>query len=201
MAVTTLAGAVVGALVGSLGTYILQSQRRIRQQQNQIDNLRNSLLAELSNMDDLIPSDYDGENDTVPIGMSIPSNVYESNSQNLSMLKHRETDTVIRFYSGALKIQKMTEEAADILSDEDASPEDIIQERGGKDNIRQEWIRCVVTLLENSDNYPDAIKFEGREINPDSDIGFKDLWVFLNHEAISDRGMQAEPIVSDVGVN
>lgn len=109
MVVTTLAGAVVGALVGSLGTYILQGQRRIRQQQNEIDNLRNSLLAELSNMDDLLPSDYDGKIDTVPIGMSIPSNIYLSNTQNLSILTQHETNAVIRFYSGALKLQKMSE--------------------------------------------------------------------------------------------
>ena len=194
MVITTLAGAIVGAVVGSLGTYILQEWRRKKQEKQEIKDLRNSLLAELSTMDDLLPRDYDGRDDTLPIGMSIPSNVYESNSSRLSILSQKETDCVIRFYSGALKFQKMTEEATEVLLTDDRSLEDIIRERGAKGKIQQEWIRCVVTLLENSDEYPDAIRFEGRRIEPQESIGFKDLWIFMNRGGISDKGMEADPV-------
>ena len=196
MVVTSLAGAILGAIVGALGTYMLQGWRRKKQEKKEIKNLRNSLLAELSNMDDLLPSDYDQRGDTLPIGMSIPSNVFESNSGRLSILSQTETDRVIRFYSGALKFQKMIEESMHLFQNNDASPDDIVEERGGKDKIQQEWVRCVLILLENSDEYPDAIQFEGRRIEPDQDIGVRELWIFLNHEGISERGMEAEPVVS-----
>jgi hypothetical protein len=88
----------------------------------------------------------------------------------------------------------MIEESTDFLQSEDTSPEDIVKKRGGKNKIQEEWIRCVVLLLENSDAYPDAIQFEGRQIEPDDNINIRDLWIFLNYNGISDKGMEAEPI-------
>lgn len=194
MVVATLTGAVVGAIVGSLGTYLLQEKRRKREATERTNNLRNSLLAELSCMDDLLLEGHDDRDNVVQIGMSIPSNVYESNSNALSILKDEETERVIRFYSGALKYQKMVEDKADLLSGEGKSPDQFMKKRGGKDKIQDEWIRCVVSLLEHSNNYPDAIRFEGRRIEPDFDIRFKDLWIYLNYEGVQDKGMTVEPI-------
>lgn len=196
MVVGTLSGAILGAIAGSLGTYLLQEHRRKKQEKEEVENLRNSLLAELSCMDDLLSEDHDDRDDIVQIGMSIPSNVFESNSSTLSILESKETERVIRFYSGALKYQKMVEELTDLLADGDKSPENILKKRGGKEKIQDEWIRCVVSLLEHSDGYPESIQFEGREIEPNEDIGFEDLWIFLNYDGISDKGMDAEPVRS-----
>lgn len=194
MIVTTLAGAVVGALIGSVGTHLLQVRRQREQENQKIVDLRNSLLAELSCMDDLLRSDYDDTDDAFPVGMAIPSEIFESNSGHLSILTQKETERVIRFYSGALKYQKMVEEATNLFLNSNKSPEDILEERKTKPRIREEWIRCVNALLEESDTYPDAIEFEGRKIEPHEDVLFEDLWIFLNHAGINEKGMQAEPI-------
>jgi hypothetical protein len=193
MVVGTLAGAAVGAIFGSLGTHILQIRRERKQEQQEISNLRDSLIAELSCMDELLQSGYDDSDNAVVVGMSIPSGVYESNSNRLSILTQEEVEKVIRFYSAALKYQKMVEEKAELFM-EGASEEDIQKERSAKSRIREEWVRCVVALLEESATYPDAITFEGRRIAPHKEMQFEDLWIFLNHVGISEKGMEAEPI-------
>ena len=199
VAVTTLVGAISGALVGSLGTYILQGRRRKKQHQKEIEELRDSLLAELSTMDDLRRTDQESRDDILSVGMYIPSNVYGSNTQKLSILTRAETDAIIRFYSGALKYQKSVEETANVVLNGDISIDEIIKEHDEKDKFRQEWVRCVMVLLENSDTYPDVIQFEGEKIEPNSsdNISFEKLWVFLNHEGISDKGMEVKQIVND----
>jgi len=198
MVVTTLAGAAVGAILGSIGTHLFQIRRQNERQREKISNLRNSLLAELSCMDELLRSEHDDNPETLPIGMSIPSEVYKSNSGQLSLLTQRETEAVIRFYSGALKYQKMIEEATDVLLDDgdrdDEPPKRIHEEREAKPRVREEWVSCVLAVLEESDSYPNAIEFEGRKIEPDEDILFEDLWIFLNHTGINEKGMEVEPV-------
>jgi hypothetical protein len=194
MVIDTLAGAAVGAIIGSLGTHFLQIRRQRNREKQEITNLRHSIIAELSCMDDLLRSSYDDNNDTFPVGMSIPSKIYESNSGRLSLLTQTETERVIRFYSGALKYQKMVEEKADIQLSDSGPPTEIYEEREAKTRIREEWVRSVVALVKESDKYPSAINFEGREIKPHEDIQFEDLWVFLNHSGISEKGMEAEPV-------
>jgi len=196
MVVTTLAGAVVGAIAGSLGTHALQIRRQRNREKDEITDLRNSIIAELSCMDDLLQSDFDDTGDTLPVGMSIPSRVYEANSGRLSLLTQKESERVVRFYSGALKYQKMVEEATDIHVSSDESPVKVYEEREAKPRIREEWVRCVVTLLEESNMYPNAINFEERKIEPQKDMRFEDLWIFLNHSGISDKAINAEPINS-----
>lgn len=179
-------------VIGNLYSARLETQKPERAGNQR---LRNSLLAELATMDDLLPTDSDGRKDMFPVGISMPSNVFQSNSNRLSILNQEETDRVIRFYSGALKFQKMVEGTVNLLSGDNESLETLIEERGGaKKKIQQEWIRCVVSLLENSAVYPEAIVLEGRRIEPGESIGFEELWIFLNYEGISDKGLEAEPI-------
>lgn len=183
----TLGGATIGAVVGSSGTYLARERSRKKQKKEEIENLRHSLLAELSSMDELANEKSPNYGNVVPAHSVIAGDVYKSNSAKISLLTADEAEAVIRFYSGANKMDNTLETIRELVGESDnPQSHDMTLVNESLDILREEWKTCSLALLSHLDDYPTEMQIDGRKVSVDESISPPELWIVLNHRKMRD---------------
>jgi polyhydroxyalkanoate synthesis regulator phasin len=182
----TLGSAAVGAVIGSYGTYWARERSRLNEQEERIENLRRSLIAELGSMEELATEKASNYRTQIPVHSTISAEVYKSNSSDISLLEPKEAEAIIRFYSGAIRLEQTLDTTRDLLTEsENPQQNDLTALNESIDILRQEWKDAVLVLLSNLDDYPSAVRTEHDEVKVDDSMSTGDLWIVLNHKRLS----------------
>lgn len=186
----------IGALLGALGTLLVEMGLRRYSRVKQVRRLRSAFLAELASMDHLLPKASDHSPGSASVGFTLPTQVYSANADRISLLTEEETDPLVRVYTGARLLERHSEQMLQILTAEgDVDPnKDMKEELGSTENIRKEWKRAVVAILKNSHEKPIHIRYNDRDIEAEQDTDMTDLWILLNCEDLKNKGSDIEII-------
>lgn len=181
--VPAVVSALFGGVAGSLGTYILRERSRRKERERQITNMRRSLLAELHSMEELATQDSANKSTMLPMHRFVSAEVYRANSSQISLLTEKETEAIVRFYSGAIKFEQTLEVTRGQITEETQGP---LQDFSGlhhtQDILREEWKECVLALMSELDRYPKEIEIDGETLQIDESRSSGDLWVILDNE-------------------
>ncbi|MFC5279164.1 hypothetical protein ACFPM1_10420 [Halorubrum rubrum] len=185
MIISSVGSALIGGIAGGVGTYIVQEKIRANKKEEKIRQLRQSLIAELSCLDELANEKSSNYRTQVPGNEIITAEVYKSNSSQISLLTPEEAEAVIRFYTGAILVNQSIQTARDLISQSD-NPQlhDYSSINQSLDRIRQDWKSCVLELMSNMEGYPNQIKIEEEEYTLDEDIPTPILWMVLNRDRL-----------------
>jgi len=184
-ALSTLGGAILGALLGSYGTYLARERSRKKQERERIENLRRSLVAELGSMDELATQKASNYATQIPAHSTISAEVYKSNSSEISLLTPKEAETVIRFYSGAIKLEQTLDTTRElVVESEYPQMHNLSSLNESIDVLRKEWKKCVLALISHLEDYPSEIQIDDKQIPVDESISPGDLWLVLNHKKL-----------------
>lgn len=186
MLTISLGSAIIGGLAGGLGSYIAQEKVRSNKKEEQIEQLRYSLLTELSSFDELVNEKSSNYSSQIPGNEILTADVYKANSSQISILSTDEATAVIRFYTGALLVNQNIQTARNIVTDtKNPQRHDFSHINQSLDRVRQDWVNCVVELISNVDEYPSHIKVDEDEYTIDKDIPAPILWMALNRDRVS----------------
>lgn len=190
---TTLGGAIIGAILGSIGTYWARERSRKKQKREQIEDLRRSLLSELVSMEELATLDSANKATKIPMNNLISSEVYRSNSSKISLLTTEETDAVIRFYSNAIRFEKTVDSTIDAASEiEPSMAHDMTPIHNSRDILREEWKDCVLALIAELEEYSDKVQLGDEHLSVDDSMSSGDLWYVLNPDKLGEGDEDVE---------
>ncbi|MFD1569541.1 hypothetical protein [Halorubrum laminariae] len=186
---SSLASAFIGAILGSIGTYAAQEKSRKNKQEEKIKQLRQSLLTELASFDELLNERSSNYRTQIPAHEIITSEVYRSNSSQISLLTAEESESVIRFYSGAIMVNKTLQTARDLITQsQNPDAHDHTTLNKSIDQLREDWKDCVLKLIHNSESYSDRVRIEvedeSEEIKLNDEVPPQFLWWVLNQDRI-----------------
>jgi gas vesicle protein len=180
--ITTLVGATVGAILGSYGTYMARERSRKNQKEERIENLRRSIVAERSSMDELANQKSSNYSTQIPTHRAVSAEVYPSNSSEISLLSPSEAEAVISFYSGALMLEQTLDTTRELVSkSEHPQMHDMNPLNESIDIIRNEWKTSVLTLISELDDHPAEISIDDKQFPVDESMSTADLWIVLNY--------------------
>ena len=186
MIISSVGSAIIGGLAGGIGSYIAQEKVRANRKEEKIQQLRQSLLTELSSFDELVHEQSSNYKTQVPANELITPEVYRANSSQISLLTSTEAQAVIRFYTSAIMVNNSIQTARNLIAQSD-NPEihDHTSINTSIDRVRQDWINCVLELMSNLDEYPSQAKVDGDEYTLDKDTPAPILWNVLNQDRVS----------------
>lgn len=100
MVIEQAASAFIGAIVGSLGTYMVSKKLESEREQEEISQLRKGLSSELDNQPAL---DAWEPGDPIPGHKIVTTEFYSSNCDKISTLP--EVSDIVEYYSWAIVVQ------------------------------------------------------------------------------------------------
>lgn len=147
---TVIGSALLGAVFGSIGTYILQRKKENREQENQAQRLRKGLLSDLKSMGFFRDWREYYDPGRVP-SHEIASTIYfESIASEIGYLSEPESECVTEFYSKLTNANHMVDWNYNLTHDITTTPELTINPKAG--------IRRNKKLLETIDSVAESRK-------------------------------------------
>ncbi|WP_152420559.1 hypothetical protein [Halorubrum tebenquichense] len=114
----TLLSALLGGIIGSIGTYYAQHRLQNSKREKRTEWVRQALMSELETMDALDKWPHNPDGSGVPHGNWLHNQVYESISGELGRLDEDEMSALIAFHGGARHVMSDIDHLSELSEDE-----------------------------------------------------------------------------------
>lgn len=161
-----ISAAIIGALLGSIGTYLTRSYFRHKEKTERAQQLRRSLFYELAEMQELAAYSEDRRPSQVSLALTTTT-VFENNAAEIGMLSSEEVEALVRFYTSAQIVSDQLGTTIEVATNSevpgvhDYSPikENIL-------SLQTQWVNAI-SVLSDKLYFVDDLKLEHTEVASD----------------------------------